>query len=64
MVMDVKGLDLICESPLIRGKQLEEFSSNFDTLTNEEAKASFEGTYKDLMDVLGECVPCVGCRRR
>ncbi|XP_012176489.1 gametogenetin-binding protein 2-like isoform X3 [Bombus affinis] len=32
-------------------------------LTKEEIKASFEVTCKDMLAILGQAVPCVGCRR-
>lgn len=63
MIMDVKGLGAICDSPIVRGKQLDEFSRKLDMLTKEEIKASFEVTCKDMLAILGQAVPCVGCRR-
>lgn len=64
MIMDLNSLGAVCDSPLVRGKQLEEFSRKLDILTKEEVKASFEVTCKDMLAVLGQAVPCVGCRRR
>lgn len=63
MIMDVHGLGAICTSPLVRGKQLDEFTRKLDMLTKEEIKASFEVTCKDMFAILGQAVPCVGCRR-
>ncbi|KAK2586730.1 hypothetical protein KPH14_011765 [Odynerus spinipes] len=63
MIMDVNGLGAICTSPLVRGKQLDEFTRKLDMLTKEEIKASFEVTCKDMLAILGQAVPCVGCRR-
>ncbi|XP_035741747.1 gametogenetin-binding protein 2-like [Vespa mandarinia] len=63
MIMDVNGLGAICASPLVRGKQLDEFTRKLDMLTKEEIKASFEVTCKDMLTILGQAVPCVGCRR-
>lgn len=64
MILDINGLGMICDNPLIRGKQLDEFTKKFNTFTREEAKASFEVTCKDVLAILGQTVPCVGCRRR
>lgn len=64
MIMDISDLGAICDSPLIRGKQLDEFTRKLNMLTKEEVKASFEVACKDMLAILGEAVPCVGCRRR
>ncbi|XP_014615270.1 PREDICTED: gametogenetin-binding protein 2-like [Polistes canadensis] len=63
MIMDVNGLGAICVSPLVRGKQLDEFTRKLDMLTKEEIKESFVITFKDILSILGHAVPCVGCRR-
>ncbi|KAL6260622.1 hypothetical protein P5V15_008142 [Pogonomyrmex californicus] len=63
MIMDVSGLGAICDNPLINGKQLEEFTKKLSLLTAEEIKASFEVTCKDMLAILGQAEPCVGCRR-
>lgn len=64
MVMDISDLRAICDNPLVRGKQLDEFMRKLDMLTKEEIKASFKVTCKDMLAILGEAVPCIGCRRR
>lgn len=64
MVMDINGLGAICDSPLVCGKELDEFTRKLNMLTKEEIKASFEVTCKDMLAILGQAVPCVGCRRR
>ncbi|KAL0112213.1 hypothetical protein PUN28_011938 [Cardiocondyla obscurior] len=63
MIMDISGLGAICESPLVNGKQLEEFTKKLALLSKEEIKASFEVTCKHIYDILNEAEPCVGCRR-
>ncbi|XP_015604468.1 gametogenetin-binding protein 2-like isoform X2 [Cephus cinctus] len=63
MIMDVNGLGAVCDSPLVRGKQLDEFTRKLNMLTKDEVKASFEVTCKDMLSILGQAVPCVGCRR-
>jgi len=64
MIMDINGLGVICDSPVIRGKQFEEFRKKYNMLTKEEIKASFEVTCKDMLAILVQAEPCVGCRRR
>ncbi|XP_050462207.1 gametogenetin-binding protein 2-like isoform X2 [Cataglyphis hispanica] len=63
MIMDISNLGAVSDSPLIRGKQLDEFTRKFNMLTKEEIKASFEVTCKDMLAILGQAEPCVGCRR-
>ncbi|KAK1133649.1 hypothetical protein K0M31_011442 [Melipona bicolor] len=63
MVMDINDLGAICDSPLVCGKELDEFIRKLNILTKEEIKASFEVTCKDMLVVLSQAVPCVGCRR-
>ena len=62
--MDINDLGAICDSPLVCGKELDEFIRKLNILTKEEIKASFEVTCKDMLVVLSQAVPCVGCRRR
>lgn len=64
MIMDINGLRVICDGPLIHGKQLEEFRKKYNMLTKEEIKTSFEVTCKDLLAILVQAEPCVGCRRK
>ncbi|OAD58930.1 Gametogenetin-binding protein 2-like [Eufriesea mexicana] len=63
MVMDISDLGAICDSPLVCGKELDEFTRKLNMLTKEEVKASFKVTCKDMLAILGQAVPCVGCRR-
>ncbi|XP_043273261.1 gametogenetin-binding protein 2-like [Venturia canescens] len=63
MIMDLNNLGAVSDNPLVRGKQLEEFTKKLDILSKEEIKASFEVTCKDMLAILGQAVPCVGCRR-
>ncbi|XP_017791678.1 PREDICTED: gametogenetin-binding protein 2-like [Habropoda laboriosa] len=63
MIMDIHDLGAICDSPLVCGKELDEFTRKLNMLTKEEIKASFEVTCKDMLAILGQAVPCVGCRR-
>lgn len=62
--MDINRLDAICEHPPITGKQLDEFIKKLNILTEDEIKASFKICLKDMLNVLDQENPCVGCRRR
>jgi coenzyme F420-reducing hydrogenase gamma subunit len=64
MIMDITGLKALRESPLVQGKQLDEFSKKLNLLNIEEKRASFEVACKDMLIVLDQTVPCIGCRRR
>lgn len=64
MVMDISGLKALRESPLVHGKQLDEFAKRLNLLTMDEKRASFEVSCKDMLGVLDQTVPCIGCRRR
>lgn len=61
--MDIKNLGAITDSPLVRGKKLDDFKRKYDMLTKGEIKASFEVTCKDILAILGQAEPCIGCRR-
>jgi len=64
MVMDLNGMGLVCDNPVVRGKELDDFLRKFNVLNSSELKDAFEVTCKDLLRILSQTVPCVGCRRR
>lgn len=64
MVMDITGLKALRESPLVQGKQLDEFCKKLNLLTIEERMVSFDVTCKEMFNALDRNVPCIGCRRR
>ncbi|XP_039492149.1 gametogenetin-binding protein 2-like [Drosophila santomea] len=64
MLMDLNSKGLVIDSPLIRGRDLEEFSRKFKLLTEAERRQSLEIDSTSFMEVLNQCVQCVGCRRR
>lgn len=64
MLMDLNSKGLVIDSPLIRGRELEEFSRKFKLLTEAERRQSLEIDSASFMEVLNQCVQCVGCRRR
>ncbi|CAG2060719.1 unnamed protein product, partial [Timema podura] len=63
MVMDLNYMGFICDNPTVRGKELEEFTRKYNVMTHSELKKAFSVGYHDLMQVLSQTVPCVGCRR-
>ncbi|XP_063972303.1 gametogenetin-binding protein 2-like [Diachasmimorpha longicaudata] len=63
MIMDLSSLGYICESPLVRGKHLDEFTRKLNILTKDKIKEAFEVSHNDMLDILRQAVPCVGCRR-
>jgi hypothetical protein len=63
LVMDIRGSGLVCDNPLVRGKELEEFTRKCETLTEKELHSALQITKSELMNVLNQNVPCVGCRR-
>ncbi|KAJ9595143.1 hypothetical protein L9F63_013551 [Diploptera punctata] len=63
MVMDLSGMGIVCDSPMVRGKELDEFLRKFNVLSPSEIKSAFEVTMKDLLRILSQTIPCVGCRR-
>nr|CAD7194824.1 unnamed protein product [Timema douglasi] len=63
MVMDLNYMGFICDNPMVRGKELEEFTRKYNVMTQSELKKAFSVGYHDLMQVLSQTVPCVGCRR-
>ncbi|XP_069703871.1 gametogenetin-binding protein 2-like isoform X1 [Periplaneta americana] len=63
MIMDLNGMGLVCDNPMVKGKELDEFVRKFNVLTAAEMRSAFEVTCKDLLAILSQTVPCVGCRR-
>ncbi|XP_067215566.1 gametogenetin-binding protein 2-like isoform X2 [Linepithema humile] len=63
MVLDIKGLRVISDGPLTRGKEWEEFKKKYVLLTKEELQASFKVPWKSMLAILVQAEPCIGCRR-
>lgn len=57
-------MGLIFDNKPIKGKELEEFTRKVDLLTPAELSAALQVTKNDMVRVLNQAVPCVGCRRR
>jgi len=63
MLMDLNSKGLVFDHPLVKGKELEEFTRKYSILSADELKQSLEVDRTDFMSVLSQSVPCVGCRR-
>ncbi|KAK9876922.1 hypothetical protein WA026_015957 [Henosepilachna vigintioctopunctata] len=63
LVMDLKNSGIVSDSPPIRSKELEEFTRKWSKLSNHELKSSIQISKTQLVAVLNQNVPCVGCRR-
>lgn len=64
MIMDLNTMGLICDNKPVRGKELDEFTRKVNLLTAVELKSALQASKVDMLRVLNEAVPCVGCRRR
>lgn len=62
--MDVKSLGIICDNQQLRGKEMEEFADKWRCLSSKQLQKALQITKNELMHVLNQNVPCVGCRRR
>lgn len=62
--MDVRSSGIICDNQLLRGKDLEDFACKWLVLSPQELRNALQITKSELMHVLNQNVPCVGCRRR
>lgn len=61
--MDLNSKGLVFDHPLVKGKELEEFTRKYSILSADELKKSLEVDRTEFMSVLSQSVPCVGCRR-
>lgn len=64
LVMDLKSMGLVCDNQQVRGKELEEFTRKMSVLSAQDLSQVLQVTRGDLVHVLNQAVPCVGCRRR
>lgn len=64
MVMDLNTIGLIFDNNPVKGKALEEFMKKYNVLTPTDITSAFEVPCKDLLTIINQIVPCVGCRRR
>lgn len=62
--MDLNELDLVRENVSLKSKDIEDFFKKYNFLSAWELKSAFQITIKDIVNILSESVPCVGCRRR
>ncbi|XP_022901319.1 gametogenetin-binding protein 2-like [Onthophagus taurus] len=63
MVMDLKSVGLVSDNQQVKGKELEDFVRKMSLLNEEELSHSLEVTRSEILKVLNQAVPCVGCRR-
>lgn len=63
MVLDLNGLNLVCDNVSVRGRQLEDFMRKYSILTLDEVTEAFQVNYKHLQDILDQTIPCIGCRK-
>ncbi|XP_049823669.1 gametogenetin-binding protein 2-like isoform X2 [Aethina tumida] len=63
LVMDVQGSGIISDNKILRGRELEEFERKWRVLSMTELDNALHINKDELMHVLNQNVPCVGCRR-
>ncbi|XP_075220164.1 gametogenetin-binding protein 2 isoform X2 [Lycorma delicatula] len=63
MVMDLNSMGFVYDNQTVKGKELEEFLEKYKILSYQEVRSAFQVTCKDILTVLGQTIPCVGCRR-
>lgn len=63
MVMDLNDIGLIFDNNPVRGKALEEFVAKYHFLSPKDVPGAFTVHCKDLLHIINQIVPCVGCRR-
>jgi hypothetical protein len=64
MVMDLSDSEILNDTPTSKGKELDNFMLKYNMLTLEDVKNAFQVTCKDILEILSQAIPCVGCRRR
>ncbi|CAG9763905.1 unnamed protein product [Ceutorhynchus assimilis] len=63
LVMDIKNSNIICDAQNLSHKELNEFAAKFSMLSPEQFEAALQISRPELLEVLNQNVPCVGCRR-
>lgn len=48
----------------MKNKDLEDFLHKYNFLSAWELRSALQITIKDVINILNESIPCVGCRRR
>lgn len=64
MIMDLSDSNILCDAPTHKGKDFDSFMQKYSMLSMDDIKNAFQVTCKDLLDILSQTIPCVGCRRR
>ncbi|KAL1140636.1 hypothetical protein AAG570_000566 [Ranatra chinensis] len=63
MVMDMNSMGIVYDNPSVRGKELDKFLDMYNTLTLQDVRQAFQVNCKELLSILSQMIPCVGCRR-
>jgi len=53
-----------CNQIAIKQQELERFVQKYRTLSSDEVAIALMVTNKEIFGLLGQMVPCVGCRKR
>lgn len=64
MVMKLPELNLNRPLANVKGPEMEAFVDKCRSLTYPELSESLKISSKDVFELIGQNVPCVGCRRR
>ncbi|CAB3371759.1 Hypothetical predicted protein [Cloeon dipterum] len=63
MILDLTNSNIIGEGTTSKGKDYETFLSLYSLLSFEDINKAFRVNCKDVLDILSQTIPCVGCRR-
>lgn len=64
MVMKLPELNLNNPTTCLKNTEFETFVGNYRQLSSSELSESLKISSKDVLDLIAQNVPCVGCRRR
>ena len=53
-----------CSQTSLKQRELERFVTRFRSLNSDEVAVALMVTSKEVLDLLSQLVPCVGCRKR
>lgn len=62
----MKAVGMICDIHHVKAKakELEDLTRKVNMMSGRELDSALQITHSDLLHVLNQSVPCVGCRRR
>ena len=64
MVVQFNDTCVGCDQMAIKQRDLERFIQRFHALTSDEIAVALMVTSKEILNLLSQMVPCVGCRKR